>query len=113
MSELVPIVLFLSLAFMVVGVTRVVSDGRTRRRLIEAGATAEVAAAVTARSGDAGLQETLKWALLIAAVGLSLVVVQFLPYDRDQPITAGVILLFAAAGLFAYYAAARRRLAVQ
>ena len=108
-ATLVPIAFILGLAFVLVGVTKVISDGRTRRRLIEAGATPELARAVTAvPKDDLGLSGTLRWGLVTGAVGLGLIVIQFLPFRSDEPIALGVILVFAAAGLLTYYARARR-----
>ena len=108
-ATLVPIAFILGLAFVLVGVTKVISDGRTRRRLIEAGATPELARAVTAvPNDDLGLSGTLRWGLVTGAVGLGLIVIQFLPFRSDEPIALGVILVFAAAGLLTYYARARR-----
>lgn len=109
METVVPTALFFCLAFAIVGVTRIVSDGAIRRRLIQANASAELARAVTAPpSQDAALQSALKWGLVLGAVGLSLVVVQFMPYRPDQPIVYGTVLLFGAAGLLGYYAVGRR-----
>lgn len=110
MVELVvPIVLFLSLAFATVGVARVISDGRTRRRLIESNASAELAAAVvSAPRSEPAFGDTLKWGLVIGAVGLALIIVQFLPYQAEDPIVSGLVLLSAAVGLLAYYVTARR-----
>ena len=51
---------------------------------------------------------TLKWGIVLGAVGLGLILVQFLPYRSGEPIVLGVILVFAAAGLLAYYASVRR-----
>jgi len=105
----VPVAALLSLAFVIVGVTRVVVEGRTRRRLIEAGANPEVAAAIVAPvRSDPGLHGALKWGLVTGAVGLALVVIQFIPYGPDDPIVFGLVLVFGAAGLLAYYASARR-----
>ena len=107
---LVPIASFIFMAFVVVGTTRVISDGMTRRRLVQVNASPEMARAITAPpSHDATLQSALKWALVLGAVGLSLVVVQFMPYRPDQPIVYGTVLLFAAGGLLAYYGMERRR----
>lgn len=106
---LVPLALFASLAFTVVGVTKLVTDSRVRRRLIEANASPDTAAAVLAPlPADPGLLGALKWGLVTLAVGVALIVVQFLPYRRDEPIALGVVLVFAAAGLLAYYARAKR-----
>ena len=106
---LVPTGLFVAVAFIIVGVTKVISDGRTRRRLIAAGATPELARAITATPrGDPMVYSALKWGLVLGAVGVALIVVQFLPYGSDDPIVLGLILLFAGGGLLGYYAAARR-----
>jgi uncharacterized protein DUF6249 len=108
-GTLVPIAFLLSVAFALVAVTKVISDGRTRRRLIEAGATPELAQAIAvAAKDDPGLYGALKWGILTGAVGLALILIQFLPYRSDDPIVLGVILVFAAAGLLAYYVSARR-----
>jgi len=108
-ATLVPIAFLLTVAFTLVGVTKIISDGRTRRRLIEAGASPEQARAIAAAlRDDPGLYGALKWGIVTGAAGLALILVQFLPYRSDQPIVLGVILVFAAAGLLAYYAAARR-----
>ena len=106
---LVPIVAMLSTAFVIVGVAKILSDGRTRRRLIDAGATPELATALAqAPRRDPGLHDTLRWGLVTGALGVGLIVIQFLPYGADQPIVYGVVLLFGAGGLLGYYAAARR-----
>ena len=105
----VPVALFLSIAFATVGVTKVISDGRTRRRLLETNASAELAAAVVARPQvEIAFGDALKWGLVTGALGLGLIIVQFLPYDEDDPIVSGLVLLFGAIGLLSYYVAARR-----
>jgi hypothetical protein len=105
----VPLAFFASLAFTVVGVTKLITDSRVRRRLVEANASPETAAAVLAPlPADPGLLGALKWGLVTLAVGAALIVVQFLPYRPDEPIVLGVVLVFAAAGLLAYYARAKR-----
>lgn len=106
---LVPIALFLALAFTVVSVTRIVSEGRTRRRLIESGVTPEVVRALTAAQGDdVGLHNALKWGLVMGALGVALIVVQFIPFRADEPIAFGIVLVFVAVGLLTYYAAGKR-----
>ena len=108
-TNLVPIALFVSLAFVIVGLAKILSDGRTRRRLIEANATPELTAAIVAPpQGDAALYGSLKWGLVIGAIGIALIIIQFLPYQPDEPIVLGLILLFGAVGLLGYYATARR-----
>ncbi len=108
-GTVVPIAFLLSVAFILVGITKVFSDGRTRRRLIEAGASPELARAIVAApKDDPGLYSALRWGMLTGAVGLALILIQFLPFRSEEPIVLGVILVFAAAGLLGYYVSARR-----
>jgi hypothetical protein len=108
-DTLVPLGLFAMIAFIIVGLTKVIYDGRIRRRLIETNATPEFARVImgTTRT-DPELFGALKWGILTGAIGLALIVIQFLPYRPEDPIMLGVVLLFAAAGLLGYYAMARR-----
>jgi hypothetical protein len=109
MEELVPIVMFAALAFAIVGVTQIISDGRTRRRLIESGASPELVQSLDMAAGrDSGQLAALKWGLVIGAVGLALIVVEFLPPTMNEAAATGIVLLFGATGLLVFYAIARR-----
>lgn len=109
LGPLVPIAFFLSVTFLFLGITKVLSDGITRRRLIRAGAAPDLARAIVgAPKEDPGLYSSLRWGLLTGAIGLALILVQFIPYRSDEPIVLGVILVFAAGGQLGYYVTARR-----
>ena len=105
---LVPIAFFVTVTMTILGLARIISDGRTRRRLIEAGGTAEVARTLAAQQDEHGLFGALKWGIVAIAAGLAFVIIQFLPYGDDDPIMFGVVLLFLGAGLLTYYVTARR-----
>ena len=106
---IVPLGLFVSLAYATVGVTRAITDSRVRRRLLESNTSVELASAVVARPRpEPMLGETLKWGMVIGAVGLALILLQFLPFDADDPIAAGILLVSAALALLGYYGMARR-----
>ena len=108
-DTVVPVAFFVFLAYVIVGVTRAVSDGATRRQLLRANASPELARALTAAPlAELALQGALRSGLVIGSIGLALVVVQFMPYGPDQPIVYGTVLLFGAAGLLGYYALGRR-----
>jgi hypothetical protein len=108
-GPLVPIAFFLAVAFILVGLAKVISDARIRRRLIDTGAAPELARAIAVPPmEDPGLYSTLKWGIVTGAVGLGLILIQFLPYRSGEPIVLGLILVFASAGLLAYYASVRR-----
>jgi hypothetical protein len=73
-ETLVPLGLFMALAFIIVGVAKIVSDGRTRRRLIDADVSPELAKAINVASrDDPGLYGALKWGLVTGAIGLALI----------------------------------------
>jgi hypothetical protein len=108
-DTLVPLGFFAMISFIAVGLTKVIFDGRVRRRLIETNATPELARAIMGTAqNDPELYGALKWGILTGAIGLALIVIQFLPYRPDDPIMLGVILVFAAGGLLGYYVIARR-----
>jgi peptidoglycan/LPS O-acetylase OafA/YrhL len=110
---IVPVALFLSIAFATVGVAQVISDGRTRRRLVESNASPEMAAAIVAPPRKAGHSPALSWGVMLGSIGLALIIVQFLPYDEDDPIVAGIVLVAASIGLLGSYAMERRGAAAQ
>jgi phosphatidylglycerophosphate synthase len=109
LDNLVPLVVPIALFWAITAVAKTIAEMRTRRRLIETNASPELAAAVmTATRGDIAVHDSLKWGLVIGAIGVALIIVQFLPYQSDEPISLGVVLVFGAVGLLGYYAAARR-----
>jgi hypothetical protein len=98
----VPLVLFVTIAVIILGVAGIIADARTRRRLIEAGGAGDLARAMAAAAGSR-TSGALKWGIVAIATGIALVAIQFLPYDRDEPIVLGILLLFVGAGLLVYY----------
>jgi hypothetical protein len=106
---IVPVALFVAIAYAIVGVTRAIMDGRTRRKLLESNASADIVAKmVTPPRNDSPVSATLQWGLVLGAIGIALVIVQFLPYDEDDPILTGLVLIAAAIGLLGSHLAARR-----
>ena len=108
-ENLVPLGLFVSIVVLCTSLAKIISDGRTRRRLIEAGATADVVRAVTpAVRDDLGVYSALKWGIVILAGGLALVVIQFMPYRDNDPIVPGILMVFVGGALLIYWAFVRR-----
>jgi phosphatidylglycerophosphate synthase len=109
MDTLIPIVFLVAVAYVVVAVTRLITTTIVRLRLVKAGATSELAASLAGPPDRRQtLDSALQWGLAAAGVGLGFVVIQFIPFGEDEPISIGIILLFAAAGLLAYHAASGR-----
>lgn len=103
-DEMIPIVLFISLAFVIVTVARISSDWLTRRQIIRSGVSAEQAQSILATAAkDPDRPGALKWGLVSVGVGAALIVLQFLPYRTEDPIALGMVLLAGGAGLLAYF----------
>lgn len=102
---LVPAIIFLSIA----AIVKIISDNRTKRKLIDGGVSEEFARTIFAGQQDPTAWAALKWGLVVMGLGVALVIVQFLPYDFEEPIAYGLMFLLAGAGLLIYYAIARQR----
>jgi hypothetical protein len=104
---LVAVVLFISIAVMVLGIARIIADTLIRRRLIAAGNAGDISRMLAASAEDR-VSGALKWGIVAVATGAALVLIQMLPYERDEPIMLGILLLFVGIGLLVYYALARK-----
>ena len=104
---LVAVVLFISIALMVLGIARTIADTLIRRRLIDAGNAGDISRMLAATAEDR-VSGALKWGIVAVATGAALVLIQVLPYDRDEPIVLGIVLLFVGIGLLVYYVLARK-----
>jgi Na+/H+ antiporter NhaD/arsenite permease-like protein len=91
----------------VLGMTKVLSDNWTKRKLIEARVSDDVIRTLFRKESDPEIFAALKWGIVLVALGLGLVVSQYLPSGFEEPLAWGVVLVFGGAGLLAYYAIAR------
>ena len=110
MDDLVPVVLFITLAYTMVNVAEIAANWLTRRQLIRSGIAGDQAQALlTMRHREADRAGTLKWGLVAVAVGLALVLIQFLPYGPDEPIALGLVLIAAGVAFLLSVAATSQR----
>ena len=101
-----PTLVMIALGFVIVAVTKILSDNRTRRKVLEAHVSSETARALfAARDPDAW--GALKWGMVLAGVGLAFVAVQLGGFSAADPITYGLVFLFAGGGLLGYHRLAR------
>jgi hypothetical protein len=89
-------------------VTRTISNNRTRRNIVEIGATPELVRALY-EAPRPDTDGALKWGLVLIFVGLALVLIQLFRLDDRDPVTYGLLAIFAGVGLMSYYGAASRR----
>lgn len=105
MIEFTPIfitgIIFLSIVFVI----KVISDNRIRTRLIESGKIDEKLQFLYMNPGrkDSSPLSSLKWGLVLVALGLALFVGQFLPYEMEGEGTIGTMFLFSGIAFLIYY----------
>ncbi len=92
---------FLSITFVI----KVISDNRIRRRLIESGKVDEQVKFLYTHPGnkESSPLSSLKWGLVLVALGLALFVGQFLPYEMEGEGTIGTMFLFSGIAFLIYY----------
>lgn len=104
LSDLIPITLFVCIAFAI----KVVVDARVRRHLLSSGASEETLQALIGADNDRHRQDALHWGVVLVALALGFAVIQASGWDD---VNAGVIAVLAAAtglGNLAFYGIVRR-----
>jgi hypothetical protein len=101
----IPISLFIVIAYII----KVISDNRVRHRLIEKGQVDESIKNVFMENTVLKSLQSLKWGMVLIALGLALFIGQFMPYDIREEITVGGMFLFAGIALLIYYSVVRRQ----
>ena len=98
---LIVFVIFSAAAFVI----KVISDNRIRRRIIEAGQVDEKVKYLYFRSGKqiAEPLSSVKWGMVLVAIGLALLLGQMFPYDITEMMTIGFMSLFAGFAFLIYY----------
>lgn len=100
---LIPISFFVVTA----AVIKIITDNRTRQKLIEKGMVDERTKYLFTSSTPQSLN-ALKWGMVLVAVGLALAVVNMFPLAFEGPASVGLMLLFAGIALLVYYFVAKK-----
>ena len=105
--ELFPlIVMFLVIPFIV----KVVSDNKIRQKLIEKGLVDENIKHLFPSKPKDQISASLKWGMVLIAVGLAVFVGQMAPSDLVEEVTIGCMLVFGGLALVLYYVIANKKL---
>jgi Domain of unknown function (DUF6249) len=102
----IPAIIFGFFAYVI----KILSDNRVRNRLIEKGLVDEKVKFLY--HSDIRLKNftSIKWGMLLIALGLALLIGQLLPYDDHEELTMGLMFLFGGVAFLAYYFMAKRML---
>lgn len=103
MEELIPIVMFITMFGAIGYVTRVLSDNRVRRELINNQVSSDVIQKLFLENRAEDFNSNLKWGIVSVALGAALTVIQFTNLTSEEPLTFGLGFIAAGAGLLLYY----------
>ncbi|MFT7687422.1 MAG: hypothetical protein ACI9FB_002775 [Candidatus Azotimanducaceae bacterium] len=107
-DELIPIIIVPALLFCIAYITRVISDNRIRRELMNNNATSEIIQKLFLDNRDSDTTGNLKWGIVLIGIGLSLACIQITSLTENDPLTYGVVFIFGGAGLLLFYALSNR-----
>src|SRR5688500_12083391 len=74
--------------------TKVLSDNWTKRKLVESRVSDDVVRTLFRKQSDPEMFAALKWGIVLVALGLGLIVSQYLPSRFEEPLAWGVVLVF-------------------
>ena len=98
-------IIFLSL----VAVVKIVSDGITKKKLIDKGLVDDRVGHLFVPA-ELSVLSNLKWGMVLVGVGVAALLSNLLPYRCSDEGTLGLILVFAGLGFLIYYPVAHKRL---
>jgi hypothetical protein len=83
--------------------TKVMTDYILKKKMIEKGFVNDDTQAIFKQHSTDGKYSSLKWGLIIFFAGLSLVIMEFIPAERDSPLPYGLFALSVSLGFLIYY----------
>jgi hypothetical protein len=105
-----PLVILGTIGATVVLFTRTISDYVLKKKMIEKGYVDENTQAIFKRDTRENQFSSLKWGLILLFAGLSLVIMEYLEYERQSPLPYGLFAVFVSLGFLVYYFMVKREL---
>ncbi|OJJ19255.1 hypothetical protein BKI52_20805 [marine bacterium AO1-C] len=96
---------FIFWAFVVVKVTQLILNYKTKRRMIDQGLVDQDASDFLHKKHQNDSHASLKWGLLGICLGTALVVIQFLPFGIQSSFSYGLVAMAVGAAYLLYYIA--------
>jgi len=84
--------------------TRAIGDYILKKKMIEKGYVNEDTQAIFKRQGEVDNKfSSLKWGLIILSGGIALILLEYVPYERESPLPYGVFAVCVSLGFLIYY----------
>ena len=101
---LVPISILGGLSLFWYVVIKFITDYLLKKKMVDKGyVTEENQALFKKQLNDENKYSSLKWGLIIFFGGLSLILLEYIPYSNESPLPFGVVALSIAIGFLTYY----------
>jgi hypothetical protein len=105
MWEMLPL---LAMFLVVPVIIKLLSDNKTRRKLIEKGLVDEKVKYLFLDKPKEYVSSSLKWGMVLIAIGLAVFAGQMAPRDLVEEVTIGAMFIFGGIALVLYYVIAGR-----
>ncbi|MFQ5823134.1 MAG: DUF6249 domain-containing protein [bacterium] len=109
-GELLAAVIVSIVFFSIVTIIKIIVDNSVRRKLIDKDMVNESVKYLYANTFANQVPASLKWGMVLIAVGLAIFIGQFFPYTFSDEATIGGMFILAGLALILYYFIARRML---
>ncbi|MFQ5864602.1 MAG: DUF6249 domain-containing protein [bacterium] len=109
-GELLAAVIVSIVFFSIVTIVKIVADNSVRRKLIDKEMVNEGVKYLYAHTFANQVPASLKWGMVLIAVGLAIFIAQFFPYTISDEATIGVMFVMGGLALILYYFIAKRML---
>jgi len=106
MEALIPIIATIAMFGSIAYITKVLSDNRVKRELISMKADRETIDYLLLQAPAPTTDSSLKWGMVIVAIGAGLGLIHLLGLDGEDPMTWAIVFIFGGAGLLGHYAMA-------
>lgn len=107
MWEMLPL---LAMFLVVPVIIKLLSDNKTRRKLIEKGLVDEKVKYLFLDKPKEHVSSSLKWGMVLIAVGLAVFVGQMAPKELVEEVTIGAMFVLGGLALVIYYAIASKKM---
>ena len=83
--------------------TRAITDYILKKKMIEKGFVNEDTQSIFKKHSDENKYASLKWGLIIFFAGLSLIIMEYIEFDRQSPLPYGLFAVSVSLGFLIYY----------
>jgi hypothetical protein len=105
---LLPLAVFGGIALFFFIVIKGITDYLLKKKMIDKGYVNEEGKSLFQEEKSGNKYSALKWGLIAFFGGISLVLIEFIPFGPESSLPYGLVILFVAAGFLVYYSIVKK-----